>query len=187
MGILVGGKVDPPQGEGGVEMLVDLAFYEPNERGVRPFDRFLAGRALTLPAQEQDIARRMGCAVFSIFRLAEKHETMGTWVEDILDNDRRIWLIDLDVPEPQPSHSFFAVRIFDAGPFHAMLSVITSMSDRVVNVFKTAEATGRRPYRRSLAATIYGLTELQGLPPTHLGARKFVADLGPELLPGEAA
>jgi hypothetical protein len=187
MGILLGGKLGSPYGEAAVDMLVDLSFYEPNERGVRPFDRFLSGPSLTLPEREQDLARRMGRAVFSIFRLAEKHESMGTWVEDILDNDRRIWLIDLGVPEPEPSHSYFATRVFDAGPFHAMLSVITSISDRMVNVFKTAEATGRRPYRRSLAATIYGLTELQGLPPAHVSARKFVADLGAELRPGEAA
>lgn len=70
-------------------MLVDLTFYEPNELGIRPFDRFLSGRALSLPERERDIARRMGQAVFSIFRRAEKHETMGTWVKDIPDNDRR--------------------------------------------------------------------------------------------------
>jgi len=89
MGILVGGKIDPPHGEASIEMLVGLTFYEPNERGIRPFDRFLSGRALSLPERERDIARRMDQAVFSIFRRAEKHETMGTWVKDIPDNDRR--------------------------------------------------------------------------------------------------
>jgi hypothetical protein len=187
MGMLVGGKLGSLQGEATGQMLHDLSFHEPNERGVRPFDRFLSGPALTLSEREQDIARRMGQAVFSIFRLAEKHEIMGTWVEDVLNDSRRIWLIDLDVPEPEPSHSVFAARIFDAGPFHAMLSVITSMSDRIVDVFKRAETTGHRPYRRSLAATIYGLTELGGLPPTNASARKFVAELGAELRPGDAA
>jgi hypothetical protein len=186
IGVLAGAKLGSPHDEATIDMLVDLSFYEPNERGVRPYDRFLSGPALTLPEREQDVARRMGRAVFSIFRLAEKHETMGTWVEDVLDNGRRTWLIDLDVPELEPSHTFFATRIFDAGPFHAMLSVITSLSDRMVNVFKRAEATGRRRYRRSLAATIYGLTELRGLPPTNAVARKFVAELGAELRPGEA-
>jgi len=187
MGILVGSKLGSPQDEATIDVLVNLSSYEPNERGIRPFDRFLSGPALQLSEREQDIARRMGQAVFSIFRLAEKHDTMGTWVEDVLDNGRRIWLIGLDVPESDPSHTVFAARIFDVGPFHAMLSVITSMSDRMVNVFKRAEATGRRPYRRSLAATIYGLTELSGLPPTNASAQKFVAELGAELRPGEAA
>jgi hypothetical protein len=184
MGALIGGKVESPLGEGGVEMLADLLFFEPNEHGIRPFDRFLSGPARTLPDHEQEIARRMGRGFFSIFRLAEKHETLGTWVEDILDNDRRLWVVDLDVDEENPSHTAFAVRMFDAGPFHMTLSVITSISERMVNVFKRAHATGRLPYRRSLPATIHGLTHLGGAPPTHMGGWKFVNDLGAELRPG---
>ena len=58
MGILLSGNGS--YDDATVDMLVDLSFYEPNERGVRPFDRFLSGPALTLPEQTQDIARRMG-------------------------------------------------------------------------------------------------------------------------------
>jgi hypothetical protein len=166
-------------------MLVDLAVFEPNNRGTRPFDRFLAGPALKLPVCEQDVARRMGCASFSICRLVEKHETIGTWAEDTLDNDPRLWLIDLDVDEPNRSHTAFAVRIFDAGSPHVTLGVITSISDRMVNVFRRAHDTDRRPHRRSLAAINYGLAQLNGLPPTHASGWKFVDDPGPELKPGD--
>jgi hypothetical protein len=79
MGSLVAGTIEQPRGDGSIEMLVDLAVFEPNDRGIRPFDRFLAGPALKLPIREQDIARRMGCASSSICKLVEKHETKGTW------------------------------------------------------------------------------------------------------------
>jgi hypothetical protein len=121
----------------------------------------------------------MARAVFSIFRLAGKHDAMGTWAEDNLDNGRRIWVIDQDVDERNPTHTEFAVLIFDAGPFHMTLGVITSISDRVVNVFRRAHDTDHRPYRRSLAAAIYGVAQLNGLPPTLLNKSKFVDDLGP--------
>jgi hypothetical protein len=184
MGALIGGKIETPPGKDGLEMLVDLVFFEPDEHGTRPFDRFLSGPARSLPDHEQEIARRMGRGFFSIFRLAEKHEALGTWVEDILDNDKRLWLADLDVDEKNPSHTVFAVRVFDAGPFHMTLTVIISISQRMANVLKRGHATGRLPYRRTLPATIYGLTHLGGAPPTHLGGWKFVADLGAELRPG---
>jgi hypothetical protein len=185
MGILVGGKIDAPNGEASYEMVADLALFEPNERGIRPVDRFPSGPALTLSERDQDIARRMGRSFFSLFRLAGQHALSGTWVEDILDNDRRIWLLDLDDDRPNPLHTF-AGRVFDAGPFHLSLCVITLINERMLNVFKRAHATGRRPWRRSLVATIYGLAQLNGLPPTHVSGRKFVDDLGAELRPGES-
>jgi hypothetical protein len=168
-----------------LEMISDLAYFEPNDRGIRAFDRFLSGPVRALPGHTQDIARRIGESFFCLFRLGEKHETMGTWVEDIFDHNRRIWLIDLNVNEQDPSHSVFAVRVFDAGPFYMTLCVITSVSDRMAAVFRRAHETGRRPYRRSLPATIYGLAELNGLRPLHASGRKFVADLGAELQPGD--
>ena len=49
----------------GLEMLVDLVFFEPDEHGTRPFDRFLSGPARSLPDHEQEIARRMGRGLLS--------------------------------------------------------------------------------------------------------------------------
>jgi hypothetical protein len=184
MGVFISGSVESPRGEGCLEMVADLAIFEPNEHGVRPYNRFLNGPVRTLPEREQEIAQRIGRSFFSIFRLAEKHETTGLWVEDILNDRRRVWLVDLNVDEPNPSHTAFAVRVFDAGPFHVTLCVVTSISERMFNVFERAHVTGRRPYRRSLPATIYGLAQLNGQPPLHASGRRFVADMGPELQPG---
>jgi hypothetical protein len=184
MGVYSAGKIEAAYNDAALAMISDLVYFEPNDRGIRAFDRFLAGPVLTLPGHDQDVARRIGESFFSVFRLGEKHETMGKWVEDILDNNRRIWLIDLNVDEPNPSHSVCAVRIFDAGPFYMTLCVITSISDRMAEVFRRAHDTSRRPYRRSLPATVYGLAQLNGVRPVHASGRKFVADLGPELQPG---
>jgi hypothetical protein len=185
MGVYSAGMIEAAHSDAALGMIADLVYFEPNDRGIRAFDRFLSGPVRTLPECEQDLARRIGTSFFSIFRLCDEHETMGTWVEDILDNHRRIWLVDLNVDEPDPSHAVFAVRVFDAGSFYMTLCVITSISDRMVNVFKRAHETGRRPYRRSLPATIYGLAQLSGVRPTHASGRKFVDDLGPELQPGD--
>jgi hypothetical protein len=185
MGVQVGREIDAPGGDADLEMVADLVFFGANDRGVRPFDRFLAGPVRTLPEREQELARRMGRAWFSVFRRTGEHETTGTWVEDILDNDRRIWMIDVHGDERKPSHSFFAARVFDAGPFHLTLASIVLMGDRMANVFKRAQDTGRRPFRRSLEATIYGLVHLKGVPPIHASGKQFVADLGPELQPGD--
>jgi hypothetical protein len=185
MGLFVNGKVETPNGEASLAMLADLIFFGPNERGICAFDRFLSGPAQTLLEAELDMARRFAGSCFSIFRIGETHETTGTWVTDLLDNDRRYWLIDLNVDEPNPSYTVIAVRIFDPGPFHMTLGVITSISDRMANVFQRGHAAGRLPYRRSLAATVYGLAQLNGVPPIHASGKKFVADLAVELRPGE--
>jgi hypothetical protein len=185
MGVYFAGKIDPSHSDSVLQMIADLVYFEPTERGIRAFDRFLSGPVLTLPERDQDIARRLGRASFSVFRPVGQHDMMGTWIEDILENDRRIWLIDLDTAKPSPLRSAFAARVFDAGQFHLTLATIVSINDRIANVFKRAAATGRRPYRRSLAATIYGLAQLSGVRPTHASGRKFVDDLGPELQPGD--
>jgi hypothetical protein len=184
MGVFVSGAVESPRGEGCLEMVSDLAIFEPNEHGVRPYNRFLKGPVSTLPEREQDIAHRIGHSFFSIFRPAETHEAAGMWIEDVLNERRRIWVVDVNVSELKPSNSALAVRVFDAGPFHMTLCVITLLSDRMFNVFERAHATGRRPYRRSLPATIYGLAQLNGQQPLHASGRRFLADLGAELQPG---
>jgi hypothetical protein len=184
MGVFVSGSVESPRGEGCLEMVSDLAIFEPNEHGVRPYNRFLKEPVRTLPEREQDIARRIGESFFSIFRPAEKHEAAGMWVEDVLNERRRIWVVDVNADKLNPPDSALAVRVFDTGPFYMTLCVITLISDRMVAVFERAQATGRRPSRRSMPATIYGLAQLDGQPPLHASGRRFIADLGPDLQPG---
>jgi hypothetical protein len=33
-------------------------------------------------------------AFFSLFRVAERHEAAGLWLEDLLDDNCRLWLVD---------------------------------------------------------------------------------------------
>jgi hypothetical protein len=183
MGVRLGDEPNTMTTRVSIDMMSDLTLFEPNDRGIRPFDRFLSGPALRLPGHELDIARRMGRSCFSIFRYAEKAEPMGSQMEDILDDDRRIWLVTEDDLEPDPSQSFFAMRVIDAGPCYALLSRVITVPDRIAAVFKRAHVTGRRPYRRSLAATIYGITYLRGQPPVSVIGWRFVDELGAELRP----
>ena len=48
-------------------MLCDIALFEPNQRGRRAFDVFLAARARKLDATDFELAQRMGKAFFSLF------------------------------------------------------------------------------------------------------------------------
>ena len=70
MGVRFPDEPNSLTGPGDLEMMADLTFFEPNDRGIRPFDRFLSGPALRLPEHELDIARRMGRSFFSVFRRA---------------------------------------------------------------------------------------------------------------------
>lgn len=177
MGILTAGKLILPDDGWGYPMVCDLALFEANDRGIRPFDRFLAGPARTLPEQEQDLARRMGAGFFSLFKFTAKHEVGGVWVEDMLDNDRRIWIMDVALEERDVAPEVFAMRIFDAGQFCVSLGIIALASEKMVRICTTAQkTTGRLPFRRSLAATLYGLSLMDGRP-SHPSGIKFARDL----------
>ena len=63
------------------EMLVDVALFEPNQRGRRVFDRFLAEKGERLIGVERALAERMVGARFSIFRVAERHDRCGARVQ----------------------------------------------------------------------------------------------------------
>jgi hypothetical protein len=98
------------------EMLVDVALFEPNQRGRRAFDRFLAERAERLTATDRALAERMAGAWFSIFRVAGRHEVAGLWLEDMLAGDRRLWLVDEALEASAPEGAVAGMRLFDAGP-----------------------------------------------------------------------
>src|SRR5215213_1897108 len=54
--------------EGTAEMLVDVALFEPNQRGRRAFDCFLDEKGERLTGVDRALAERMVGARFSIFR-----------------------------------------------------------------------------------------------------------------------
>ena len=85
LGLRVEGKISLPEGDQAAEMLGDIALFEPNQRGRRAFDVFLAAKARQLDAADFELAQRMGKAFFSLFRCTARHGIAGVWLEDLLD------------------------------------------------------------------------------------------------------
>jgi hypothetical protein len=139
------------------EMLVDVALFEPNQRGRHAFDRFLADRAERLDATDRALAERMARAWFSAFRVAGRHEAAGLWLEDLLVGDRRLWLVDEALEASAPEGAVLGMRLFDAGPFHAGFGIIVEPDAETLNFCLAAKERGAPlPFRHSLAATLYG-------------------------------
>jgi hypothetical protein len=140
-----------------VEMLADVALFEPNQRGRRAYDRFLETAARRLAPADLGLAQCMAAAFFSIFRLAARHEAAGVWLEDLLDGDRRLWLVDEGLEASAPDGLVFGMRLFDAGPFHAGFGLVAPADTETVEFAVEARARGARsPFRHSLTATLYG-------------------------------
>ena len=139
------------------EMLVDIALFEPNQRGRRGIDRFLAEQGERLAATDRALAERMTEAWFSIFRIAGRHEAAGLWLEDMLKGGRRLWLMDEALEASAPEGAVLGMRLFDAGPFHAGFGIIVAPDEETLDFCLEAKARGGPlPFRHSLAATLYG-------------------------------
>jgi hypothetical protein len=148
------------------EMLVDVALFEPNQRGRRAFDRFLADRGERLSATDHALAERMAGAWFSIFRIAARHEAAGLWLEDMLAGDCRLWLMDEALEASAPEGAILGMRLFDAGPFHAGFGIIVEPDAETLDFCLAAKARGAPlPFRHSLAATLYGDELRADVPP----------------------
>jgi len=138
-------------------MLSDIALFEPNQRGRRAFDEFLGERASRLGGADVELAQRMSHAFFSLFRFAGPHESGGVWLENLLDDSRRIWLMDERMEETAPSAGTFGMRIFDAGPFYVGFGIAAPTDDETAEfLVQGMKNSGRAPFRYSLAATLYG-------------------------------
>jgi hypothetical protein len=145
-----------PEGEA-LEMVADVALFEPNQRGRRAYHRFLEQKAQALNAADQALAQSMAKAWFSIFRVAERHEAAGLWLVDLLDGDRRIWLVDEGLEASAPEGVTIGMRLFDAGPFHVGFGIIVTPDEPTTYFAVSARARGNQlPFRHSLAATLYG-------------------------------
>ena len=101
--------------EEAADMFVDVALFEPNQRGRRAFERFLAEKGEQLDTVDHALAQRMTRAFFSMFRVAERHEAAGLWLEDLLDDNRRLWLVDEGLEASAPEGAVLGMRLFDAG------------------------------------------------------------------------
>jgi hypothetical protein len=139
------------------DMLVDVALFEPNQSGRRVYDRFLAEKGGQLDPADRVLAQRMAAAWFSIFRLGGRHEVAGLWAEDMLDEDRRLWLVDEGLEASAPEGLILGMRLFDADPFHAGFGILVQPDEETLDFCLDAKAHGARlPFRYSLAATLYG-------------------------------
>lgn len=139
-----------------LDMLSDIALMEPNQRGRRAYDRFLACGAASLQPGDRAMAERMAGAFFSIFRVAGWHETAGVWLDDLLTPDRRHWLVDEGLEASAPEGLTVAMRVFDAGPFHAGFGIVVVPGEEFAGFCVTAASRGDRlPVRNSLAAALY--------------------------------
>src|ERR1700723_449797 len=85
VGLWADGKIVLPEGSEAAEMLSDIALFEPNQRGRRAFDVFLADKARQLDAADFEVAQRMGKAFFSLFRCTARDGIAGVWLADLLD------------------------------------------------------------------------------------------------------
>lgn len=155
------------------EMLVDVALFEPNQRGRRAFDRFLAEKGERLGAADRALAERMAGAWFSLFRVAEPHEAAGLWLEDLLEGNRRLWLMDEALEASAPEGAILGMRLFDAGslfdagPFHAGFGILVGPDEETLDFCLEAKARGGPlPFRHSLAATLYGDRLRASTPPS---------------------
>ena len=166
--------------EATAEMLVDVALFEPNQRGGRAFDRFLAEKGERLTGVDRALAERMVGARFSIFRVAERHEAAGLWLEDLLAGQHRVWLVDEALEVSASEDAVIGLRLFDAGPFHAGFGIIVAPDAETLDFCLAATERGEPlPFRHSLAATLYGDQLRASAPPgpADLALLEMLADM----------
>jgi hypothetical protein len=149
-----------------IAMVCDVALFEANQRGRVVFDTFYQTHGLRLDPSDRAVAVKMITAWFSLFRVAGKHPEAGLWLEDLLDGDRRLWIMDESMETSVPSGTILGMRLFDAGPFHAGFGIITFPDEETTQLSVVSqERNGRQPFRHSLAATLYGDKRSDDMPP----------------------
>lgn len=138
-------------------MMSDVALFEPNQRGRIAFNTFCQDSGARLSLSERALAVRMADSRFSLFSGAEIHPVAGVWLEDVLDADRRFWLMDETLETSLVPGTVMGMRLFDAGPFHVGHGVVTFPDEETIHMsVASQERRGRQPFRHSLAARLYG-------------------------------
>ncbi len=179
LGIWNDGSIVVPEGSEAMQMVCDVALFEPNQHKRRAYDRFLAEGAKTLDPPNEALAELMGRARFAIFRYAGRHVAAGCWLEDLLDDDRRIWLMDESMEASATEGVVSGVRLFDAGPYHAGFGIVVQPDEETVDIcIATRQSPRGHPFRHSLAATLYGDRLRDELPPSPEFAEAVLGLLG---------
>lgn len=155
LGVWSDGRIEVPS-ESAIEMVSDLALFEPNQRGKRAYDRFLGDPGQVLDAPDLALAQRMAGARFSVFRILRRHDLAGVWVEDVINPAESIWALDQGLEVSASDGLEIGLRIFDAGDFHAGFGIVAPADPEITDFCAQAVARGNRlPVRHSLAATLY--------------------------------
>jgi hypothetical protein len=155
LGVWSHGRIEVPN-ETAIDMVADLALFQPNQRGIRAYDRFLRDPGQALDAGDFDLTHRMAGAHFSVFRVIRRHDLAGVWVEDVITPGEPIWVLDQGLEVSAPDGLEFGLRIFDAGEFHAGFGIVVPADPEITEFCAQAIARGNRlPVRHSLAATLY--------------------------------
>ena len=137
------GRIEVPS-ETAVDMVSDLALFEPNQRGTRAYDRFLRDHAETLEPGDVDLAHQMAGARFSIFRVLGRHDLAGVWVEDVINGGEPIWVLDEGLEVSAPDGVEFAMRIFDAGDFYAGFGIVVPAHPEITDFCEQAVSRGQQ-------------------------------------------
>lgn len=147
-----------------MDMLNDIALMEHNPLGVRPFDRSLQRQGDSLPTEMRALAERVRETHFvSLFKETAKHPACGLLLHDQLHADREIWLMDRSLDGRPPRKEVYAMRLFDAGPFHVSFGFGCGVKELAALV-GTMIASKKQPppFRQPMAAAFYA---------EHLGTR----------------
>jgi hypothetical protein len=158
--------------EAAMEMLADLSLFDPDASGRRAIDRFAAARGARGPAPEdRALAKRIAqTARFSVFFIAARHKAAGVWLEDMLDDGRRIWLMDEALEAQRSGLSHLAMRVFDAGPFHCGFGIVAALDTAVAAAcMLEQQTTGEPPFGPRFAAALYAA--MLGTTPPERAAR----------------
>jgi hypothetical protein len=96
----------------------------------------------------------MADAWFSIFCIAERHQAVGLWLEDLLDRTAasgwwtRLWRL----PQRKDHDRHSTV---DCGPFHVGFGIVVTPDEETTHFAVSARARGYPiPFRHSLSATL---------------------------------
>src|SRR5271166_6798095 len=123
LGLWGDGKISLPEGDQAAEMLSDIALFEPNQRGRRAFDVFLAAKHdnSTPPISNwpngwgrhsflfSGAQHGTGSREFGLRTSSTETEAFGLWM--------KAW-------RRPPTKGAFGVRLFDAGAFHVGFGIV---------------------------------------------------------------
>lgn len=137
--------------------IADIALFEPNPRGSRAIDRFVRQHRRHLPPGEAALAARMAQAHFSVFRVTGRHESAGLWLEDLLAGPVPVWLMDEALEGAVAAGTVLAMRLFDAGPFHAGFGTAVALDAADAEMIETLRRQfGDLPFEGRFAQMVYG-------------------------------